>query len=454
MKKKLFVATVLSCIVVCAAFAQQVRSPQGGDKGGGSGSSSSSGSSSTAANTVNITQGGGGNVEALPGPAVAGPIAGPVLANGDWKIVINPLLKSISTGAMKAIRKPKGKITCSRMAAQNEIPLKNNESVRLVRYDPEVNRPLEADPHDSVLGTCWMIGDYQPADELYIETIVKGAKDFMPGATRVAVYTRRLSKTVGKENLLGFGIAGSSSSHPVGGSFGYGHGSISTMVQDPPQLEVVILNNDGPIDLPPPKPQQEKQQEASPTVVSPPASPADIHAEVQTTPAVPETPLAAKPEAKPEPAVAQDPCADFANLHFSVKWAIDRPSKEDAIPGKPYRPKASDFWTDPKERNAGSKSFQEWLAEIKRGTSWISSHPECKLQSVGHASAEASDRYNVLLGDRRGWAIDYLLRQNGLTTENLKQWVSLGKRQLVHGSEYNSNSRYVDLEAIGPETGP
>lgn len=456
---------VFACFFVCAADAQQGTASQnnnnnksGGNQATGTGTATSDSSSSVT--LVQGNSGSGDRVEALPGPAIGGPVAGPAFVSSEWTLVVNPLFKSFSVVDMKAMQEPKGKIECHRLAAPSALPPKNDDPIRLVQYDPEVSRTPDIYPHDSVLGICTVVGDYRPGDELYYQALAKHAKRAVPGATRVALYSRHLKKTVSKESMFGFGIAGSSDSHPLGASGGYGHGSSSTMVQDPPQVELLILNNDGLIDLPTSPKQESKDkpetQMPAPTVIEKQSEGKTAQAPSSTQEPVNESPATSHdaPVVPPQNEATVDSCAYLATLHFSLKWAIDRPKKGDSIPGKPYAPKVSDFWTDPADYHLGAKSLDDWLAEIKTAADLIKNHPGCRVQVVGHASAEASDTYNVLLGDRRGWAIDYLLRQNGLTTEQLKQWVSLGKRQLVQGSEYNSNSRYVDLEAVGSETGP
>jgi len=471
--KQFFAAMMLVCVFACAVFAQQsqVASNNNSKNGGGNPSSSSSStatsasgaSASTGASSSNLTFNGSSDsrqlIQTIPGSTTPGPLPGSSLGEYNW----SPYrAKTVSTYGQRHVHTKNYKPTkpqCDFDADAKKAPDEDARKriIHLLNWWPPAEGPVV-----DIVGQCKIMSNPEAPDGAVVaQLLLVLEKETGSDACAVRYRPSPIVETDASSKGIGGGFSRMFSGDNNGGAVSVGYASGKSKVGPQTRIEAEAVCVDikpyGSYEwsaAQPPAPPPQPQPEPSPDVSSAPAPPTNLRAEVRATPTTPVPLPASKQEAKPEPAVEQDPCADLSSIRFSVKWAIDRPTKEDAIPGKPYKPKASDFWTDPKGRDAGSKSLDVWLADIKGAADWLNGHPGCKVQSVGHASAEASDRYNVLLGDRRGWAIDYLLRQNGLTAENLKQWVSLGKRQLVRGSEYNSNSRYVDLEAIGPETGP
>lgn len=419
--KKFFAVSALVYLFVCGAHAQQRPAPQNNkDSAAPVDADAKAKSSSSSSLDLTLVQpsGGGNRVEALPGPAVAGPIGGPAFLGQGWDFVEDPLANpnGLSTEAMRDIQKPKGKVLCRLTVAKKELPAKNDQPFQLVKYNPLVTHLAPPLDPDRRLGVCSMIGDFREMDETYYTAIQREAKHFIPGSTRGVLYARHLKKTVNREKMFGAGFAISSDSKPVGGSAGLGLGSLSTLVEDPIQIEVVILNNGGPIDSPAPAPKQE--------VPSPPEKQPGAKAESSTE--------------QPQVSVASvDVCEGYESIEDTKGYfAWNDSAILDSFPVDP-RPGAGTFISNNREA---------LLAQAD----WLNHHTICRVQIVGTACFLGSDEWNANLSKERAmhWRDALLPLLTAAAQKAIVQYAPLGKQLAKQAYEPLDRSAYLQVVRV------
>lgn len=303
--------------------------------------------------------------------------------------------------------------------------------------------------NDRILGVITIIGDPWWPEEAYLGLGLAEAKK-ITGTNRVAIRVRNIREGVTKGRSIGGGGSVARIAQPGtendGVAFATGGllGTNRVRMEDYVEFEILCLNN-GPTALPqpppPPPPSPDEQSEAVPRAQQP------------------------RPAQQP----VYPPLADKARIEGIARMP---PAEEEVAPSRPA--------PLPTTRAATSMEYcqlpeftvyfpynqynivSEYRAKIRDFAVWLRQHGQCILQVEGHASNTGTSDYNAVLARNRARVVYEALIADGVSREQILQFVSVSKDRLADDrppgdpsptAEFKPTNRRVIIRVIGPASG-
>jgi outer membrane protein OmpA-like peptidoglycan-associated protein len=390
--------------------------------GNGSGAASNSGAvanitTNSVTNSTNRPQ----FIQALPGSSDP-TFPGYAQRNDSCHLLYLPSLRHLTMNEVRSMAKgnklDKHQMHVDVVDAKAIAP--NDDPIEIVPYWVDAI----AWPDDRTLASVVIPGKYLHTEEELLGVALLKAKE-ISHARRYSI--KVCPVLVSHTSSHGGGIGAAGADVPGTGStgqafsLGFSFGANNASQQEHEIIEVSALN-DGPVDPPAVQKQPDLPQAPAPTTPPPqPVAPPPVQTVRIEVAVVPQAPQPPAPPPAPAPTASAAP-PDTCDLpQFVVHFDFDKSIVHD-----------------------------EELAGIKSIAAWLLSHPSCRVQVEGHASAEASFDYNAALGRRRSKAVYDLLIAAG-AKEQVVQFASLSKD--FPASEHLPENRRVILRVIGAASG-
>jgi outer membrane protein OmpA-like peptidoglycan-associated protein len=420
MRRVFAIAILFFCTSSLVAFAQD-----SGKTGSKADSNSTSSSGSQAAVNNNITQGGGGFTNALPG-TINNTIPG-FVATVSPESNFGPL-NEVPISALKDIRKKvKPKAVYPKHPLFTQQGEQEGDSIHLIDWNPD----KDAYPGDFMLGQITVVGDKNvPIRDLALWGLSLVVEK--TGSHRCAAVAREFGRGQTSGFNIGAGASGAANTQSgtgLAGSGGAGFGRTGTEIIPHAQVIVSCL---GPGRLA--RPRAEDRAEVRPT---PP--PTD---ELKTA-------IGELKDAIKELANRPAPVQTLPNPPTGLTAAVNNPIV-DPCDGMPKVTILFDF--DKSSVKPG------YLSTIKDFGTWLKAHPACHVQVLGNTCNIGKIKYNANLARSRAKAVyDVLMRISGNELgEQVKEWPSRSYDNPVRDnrtSEAREENRRVIFEEVGMASG-
>lgn len=416
----------LKGIVLFLAFA--ITASLGFSQSSGNGGTTST---STSTNTVNATvvAAGGGQAQAIAGVSgTAGVFPGFPERNDEWVFYWNGLFQEVCPTEMESGRGKHDKVKTDVIDPNGGSD--GDGCIHLLDWSPF--NPKLFWPADREVSVTYALGK---EDEEPEATLLAGLYDARQKThfNRCAVWIRGVNEGITSGFSIGSGGSGNMTPGPgtnnetmafaTGGLIGKN----TTRQANRPEFRIVCLN-DGQLNPPSLKPPPAPAQNEAPT--TPPA------------PAPPPPPVnegnSAQPPTPPPPPV--DDCLQDPLPNVSVYFAFDHPKVAE---GDVFSPTVTTEG-GPQDNTAAIHTIEQWLEN----------HPTCKIDVVGYASHEASNKYNNDLGERRAKSVLNALNQDEKIRGQVFEADSNGKESAAPtgSEEHDWRDRRISFRIRGSDS--